>query len=387
METLKIALVSDWFKPNSGGIESHMNDLARELSKRGHEVHVITKFSRIEKNDEFSIHMFRGKISLKKFNISIGTGMLKRIDQLYRRENFDLTHAHSIFSPLALSVSVLSSGIRNIPTVITSHSLIGKTVLNPIYVSFLRNALKKVDSFIAVSSVVKNDLEKILGKSREGRKIFIIPNAIDTDFWKPDKSVKKEDKILTVSRFTKRKRICVIPKIAKNVLEKIDVEFIIIGDGPEKEKLKLLIEKYKLKNKVRIVGKMKRENLINYYRSSSLYLSPAIYEAFSISVLEALSTNTPVLGRKESGISDIVKDGVNGFLFTSDLQYSKTILRLFENKKELKKISSTYKFVRKNYSWKKVIKEIEKAYKHTIEYHKDNRFWMYKMYKNIRKGD
>ncbi len=390
METYKIALVSDWYFPGKGGIEYHIHDLARCLTERGHEVHVITKNGRNPRDVEYYIHRFKGKINIKKFHVSIGTGMLKRIDKLYEKEKFDVTHSHSIFSPLAVSVANLSSGFRDIPTVMTSHSLLGKTILNPVYVSFLRVVLGKVDSFIAVSNAVRKDLEKILGKTLNGRKIFVVHNGIDTDFWKPKKGKKKykemfglgENVVVTTSRLTRRKRVDVIPKIAKEVNKKIDVEFLIIGDGPEKSKVRPLSEKYKVKEKVKLVGSLEREQVRDYLYASDIYLSPSIYEAFSIAVLEALSVNLPILVRKESGAAEIVKNGVNGYLVKKDKDFSKRIIYLFNNRKRLDELSKNYKTVKEKYSLKKMIKEIEKVYKYTIETHNDNRFRLLKLFNN-----
>jgi glycosyltransferase involved in cell wall biosynthesis len=297
MESFKIALASDWFFPSVGGVEYHIHDLATYLVEMGHEVHVITRFG--DYPDEklpYEVHRFKGRITIDSFHVSIGTGALKRINELYKKEGFDITHGHSIYSPMAVGVANLSAGIRGVPSVVTGHSLLGGSILNPAYIMLLRLSLRKVSSFIAVSEAVKSDMSSILGKSLGNREIYLIPNGIDTDFWRPpeDKEERKESLglkgvvIATTSRLTKRKRIHVIPKVAKRVKEEYgeNVTFLIIGDGPERSNIERLIREYNVGDVVELLGRQPREKVREYLQASDVYLSPTIYEAFGIAALE-----------------------------------------------------------------------------------------------------
>lgn len=154
---------------------------------------MITRFGDFPPDEElppYEVHRFRGRITINSFHVSVGTGMLREVNELYKKEHFDITHGHSIYSPIAVGVSNLSSGIRGgTPSLITNHSLLGSSMLNPAYTAILRLSLRKVNSFIAVSEAVERDLRSILGKSLKGRATYVIPpNGIDTEFWKPQRT-------------------------------------------------------------------------------------------------------------------------------------------------------------------------------------------------------
>ncbi|NJE07673.1 glycosyltransferase family 1 protein [Thermococcus sp. M39] len=399
MESLKIALASDWFFPSIGGIEYHIHDLATNLVKMGHNVHIITRFG--DYSDEklpYSVHRFRGYINLDSFYISIGTNLLRKVNELYKKEHFDITHGHSIYSPIAVGVSNLSSGIRGIPSVMTNHSFLGKSILNPTYILLLRASLRKINGFIAVSNAVRQDLENILGKSLRNRPIHVVPNGIDTNFWTPVED-KEEWKskigldgivITTTSRLTKRKRIDIIPKLARIITEKYgmtDIKFVIIGDGPERRKIEELIKAYHVQDKVLMVGKQPREKVREYLWASDIYLSPTIYEAFGIAALEALSCGVPVVANNHGGISEIVKHGLTGLVSQDDKELLENILYLLDNPELIEKMGrNARKAVKEEFSWKKIAKEIVEIYKKTIETFEENPFILYTLHQVLRGG-
>lgn len=135
MESLKIAIASDWFyPPKIGGIESHIDELSRNLLLRGHEPpHVLTHDYRymkpyVDDSPYPPVHRFAGTFYFRSYHSSVGFSQLWRINELYKEMNFDITHVHSIYSPpFSVAVSDVSRGLRNVPPVVaTNHSFYGK---------------------------------------------------------------------------------------------------------------------------------------------------------------------------------------------------------------------------------------------------------------------
>ena len=397
MESLKIALVSDWFFPSVGGIEYHIHDLATRLTSLGHDVHVITRFGDYpDENLPYEVHRFKGRITMESSHVSIGAGVLKRVNELYKREHFDVTHGHSIYSPLALGVANLSAGIRGVPSVVTGHSLLGDSILNPVYITILRFSLRKVSSFIAVSDAVEKDMRSILGKSLGNRGIYLIPNGIDTEFWKPpeDKEERKEAiglrgvVVTTTSRLTKRKRIHVIPEIARRIKEEHGdgVTFVIIGDGPERSNIEQLIKEYNVGDIVKLLGRQPRERVREYLQATDIYLSPTIYEAFGIAALEALSCGVPVVANNHGGISEIVKHESTGLVSHNDQGLMQNLMALITNEEMREKMGrNARKSVENHFNWETLVLQVLDIYRTTMEQADDKPFTLYKLHQKIKK--
>lgn len=399
MESLKIALATDWFFPSFGGVEYHVHDLAIRLMERGHEVHVITRIGRYpDETLPYPVHRFKGDFNLDHLHVSLGPGLLAKINELYKRENFDITHAHSIFSPLAVGTANLSSGIRGVPSIITDHSLMNRSLASPVYKLILRHSLGKINAFIAVSEAVKEDLERILGKKLRGRPIYVIPNAIDLNFWRPPPEGKDYWKerlgldgiiVTTTTRLTKKKRAHIIPRIAKEVVDAgyDDVRFLIIGDGLLRKKIREKIEIYGLKDRVLMLGRKPREEVKRYLWASDIYLSPTIYEAFGIAVLEAQATEVPVVARSDGGVREIIVDGVTGFLASNDWELVEGVVRLAEDPKLRRKMGrEARRRISKRFSWEVVVERILEAYRRTMDEFDEDYYLLYRVSMRLLKG-
>lgn len=397
MESLKIALVSDWFFPSVGGIEYHIHDLATQLTSLGHDVHVITRFG--EYPDEklpYEVHRFKGRLTMDGSHVSIGADVLKKVNELYKKEHFDVTHGHSIYSPMAVGVANLSSGIRGVPSIMTDHSLLGGSPLNPIYTMILRFSLRKVNSFIAVSGAVERDIRSILGKSLGNREIYLIPNGIDTEFWKPprDREERKDALglrgvvITTTSRLTKRKRIHVIPEIARRIKAdtKIEVTFLVIGDGPERSNIERLIKKYDVGDIVKPLGIQPRGKVREYLQATDIYISPTIYEAFGIAALEALACGVPVIANNHGGISEIVEHKETGLVSSNDRELVQNLMLLIENEEVRRKMGeNARKNVENHLSWEAVVPQVLNIYEMTITQSKEKPFALYKLHQMLKR--
>lgn len=398
MESFKIALASDWFFPSVGGIEYHIHDLASHLVAMGHEVHVIARFGDYpDRKLPYEVHRFKGRVTINSLHVSVGTDMLREVNELYKKEHFDITHGHSIYSPTAVGVSNLSSGIRRVPSMITNHSFLGNSMLNPAYIAVLRLSLRKVNSFIAVSEAVKRDLRSILGKSLRGRPIYTIPNGIDTEFWRPAED-KEETKlelgykgvvVTTTSRLTKRKRVHIIPKIARTIREDYgdNITFLIIGDGPERKNIEKAIKKYRVNDMVKLLGKQPRENIKKYLQASDIYLSPTIYEAFGLAALEALACGVPVVANNHGGISEIVNHNSSGLLSQNDYELLQNLRKLIEDEELREKMGKeARRSVEKRFTWDKIVWDILTVYKETMNLTPMQPFALYKLHQTLKRG-
>jgi len=308
METWRIALASDWFYPKVGGIEAHMDELARNLLKAGHEPYVITHDYRymMPYGDGFPypVERFPATFYIKKHHISISPTQLWRINEFYKRIDFDITHIHSIYSPLAIAVANVSRGIRNVPVVATNHSFFGNPPLSALGLANIRFSLRKVDHFIAVSTPIARDTERVLGDWLAGRPITVIPNGIDTKAWRPpepeerERARKKlgvEDEVVLfyVGRMTSRKMAHRLPFVIKRALQlsnlpKEKILFLAVGEGEKRAELEENIRRAGLEDVSRLFSFLPRDELPEFYWAADVVLMPGILEAFPVVGLEAM---------------------------------------------------------------------------------------------------
>ncbi len=180
---------------------------------------------------------------------------------------------------------------------------------------------KKCDSVIAISKHMKNELIKI-GCPEE--KIFIQHLGVNPDGFKFKKKApnSKKIKILTVARMVEKKGLEYSIKAFSKAINrhKINAEYFIIGDGPLKNKIELLISRLGIKKKVHVLGWRTREEVKNFMKKSDIFMLTSITakngdkEGTPTAILEAMSSGLPIISTFHAGIPEQVKNGVSGIL-------------------------------------------------------------------------
>ncbi|GAB6102666.1 glycosyltransferase family 4 protein [Thermococcus atlanticus] len=404
---MKIAIASDWFYPKVGGIEAHMDELARHLLDAGHEPHVITHDYRYltPYNDGFPypVHRFRGSVYLRDYHISLSPGQLWRINGLYKSVDFDVTHVHSIYSPFSIAVANLSRGIRGVPVVATNHSFFGEPRLGGVIKSLLRYYLRRMDAFVAVSTPVAEDTRKLLGRSLGNRIVTTIPNGIDVEYWRPPEEEEREKArdmlnlggneiaLLYVGRMTERKQAHRLPFVISKALEmsgtpKDRIRIIIIGNGPMKKALESNLDATGLKERAILMDFIPRQNLREIYWAADVVLMPGMLEAFPIVGLEASATGKLIVGRNESGLSDLIVDGQTGFLSYSEEELSQKLAAVLSRTELIPRMGKEARErAEREFSWDVILKRLLEVYRTAINRAEefDDRYLLYRAIRRI----
>jgi len=170
---------------------------------------------------------------------------------------------------------------------------------------------KRVSHFIANSHFIAARIKKYYGVSAK-----VIYPPVDTDFFTLE--TEKEDYYITASRLVQNKRIDCITEAFWDLPNK---KLLVIGDGPEKEKL----EKNAPPNVI-FLGEQTRENLKKYLQKAKAFLFSAI-EDFGIASVEAMATGTPVIAFGKGGSLETVIPNITGLLYPEQTSscLSKTI--------------------------------------------------------------
>lgn len=188
---------------------------------------------------------------------------------------------------------------------------------------------KYIDTFIGVSNYTNQVILKDFGSFLKHKTITLYNGVITKDII-PKTGERKlvNPRFLVVShlRFSKGvqdliKAVSLLPVNLKRNL-KVD----IFGDGPYKETLLNLINHYELENIFSFKGS--QPNIKELYQNYDYMLQPTHMECFSLSILESLAANIPVITTPVGGNVEVVKHGKNGFIF--DTKNLNELARLLE---------------------------------------------------------
>lgn len=227
---MKIALCSDYFHPKTGGITTHIENLARTLEKRGHEVVIITKTA--DFNDEArGLKVVRIK-SLFHSSQTLDVPHIDELEEVLRKEKPDIIHAHHAFSPISL-FSILVGKKLGVKTVLTNHSIQFLYDFNYLWnpSSFIMFPLKQyinsADRIIAVSRAAAIFISHFTNKE-----VSVIPNGVNVEEFAPKVKTFDGKSMLFVGRLVYRKGLHLLLEAIKQVVdEKRDVELTIAGSG------------------------------------------------------------------------------------------------------------------------------------------------------------
>jgi glycosyltransferase involved in cell wall biosynthesis len=158
----------------------------------------------------------------------------------------------------------------------------------------------RVDYFIANSQNVARRIWK-----HYRRESTVIYPPVDTEFYTPEASIKREDCYLCVSRLVAYKRL----DLAVDAFGELGLPLVIIGAGEELDRLKR-----KAKPNVQFLGRQPDDAVRDRYRKCKAFIFPG-EEDFGITPVEAQACGCPVIAYGKGGVLETVIDGETGVFF------------------------------------------------------------------------
>ncbi|MBM4317083.1 MAG: glycosyltransferase family 4 protein [Deltaproteobacteria bacterium] len=173
-----------------------------------------------------------------------------------------------------------------------------------------RRATKKMKAIIAISRYVES---KLLENGFSKSQVKLIYNPLPQwDF--VERIEVKTPLLVSACRLVPLKGLEFAIRALK-VIESLDWEYWILGEGPLSEPLKSLVKSLKLEHKIIFKGKTPREKTLEILNSATLLLQTNVGpEGFGLSVAEALSLGTPAIAFDTPALNEIIEHGKNGFL-------------------------------------------------------------------------
>ncbi len=301
-----------------GGSETIWNQLIRNIDRKRFNPILCCLYSSKELGEKLNNQGFvvYDNLSKGRWDLSV----YFKLNKILKINNVDILYV--INQPLTQFWASICRKSSNVPILISSIHSMGMIDRRKRRIWVNKLTFSSVDCVTALSKTHKEYLSKKEGISPN--KIEIIPNGIDIENYKrtPNPLIKEKLGIPAtspvvgiVAMLRPEKAHDIFIKAAKIVLGKTPKShFLIIGDGSEREKLEGLTKTLGIDKKVHFLGVRHDIAQLIGVMDVAVLCSYPVVETLSISVLEYMASSKPVVATRVGSLSELVVDGVNGFL-------------------------------------------------------------------------
>ncbi|WP_101297456.1 glycosyltransferase family 4 protein [Halegenticoccus soli] len=304
---MRVLQVTSRYPPHAGGVETHVSELAERLAARGHEVAVHAADARSA--DAPRRERRRGVRVVRHPGIEPGGAFhaAPGVVAVVRAATPDVIHAHNYHSlPLLFAAlgsrSPLRRGSRP-PFVATPHY--HGASASAVRDRFLRAyrplggwALREADAVVAVSGWERRALARDFGVDAE-----VIPNGLDVDRF-ADAAPAERDRpyLLCVGRLEAYKGV----QHAVRALPKLggDLDLVVAGTGPHEGELRRVARSVGVSDRVDFLGFVPDADLPGLYAGAEAFVTLSAFEAYGMTVAEALAAGTPCVVRSAGALGD-----------------------------------------------------------------------------------
>ncbi|KKS39414.1 MAG: Glycosyltransferase [Parcubacteria group bacterium GW2011_GWD2_42_14] len=371
---MRILLLNYEYPPLGGGAGNSTMNIAKSYAKLGHQVLVLTTWHEnlleLEKNNNLTI--VRIKSRRKRKDRSNPFEMLSYSFLAIKNRKLVLD-----FMPdYSIAFMALPSGIPayfffkkfKIPYILSVQggdvpgflsNIISLRIYHfislPLTKILWRNSIKVIANSKGLMQLAQKTGTKI------NTKIGYFPNGVDLDFFKPKikRIENKKPTIIFVGRFSPQKGLEYLLEATFLLKKKYGDCFFkleLVGDGPEKKKIVNLIDEYDLKKIVTISPWCSKEELLEKYQNSDIFVLSSHEEGMPNVLSEAMACRLSIVSTRVRGSDELIENNVNGFLVEPrnaeeladkiDILISNKEIRERFSTEGLKKIS--------NFSWENV---------------------------------
>ena len=367
------------FVPHSGGSVIVGTEIANNLAKIGHKVTVLTpdlelngdKYSpNLHSNIKIVYVQTPSRSNLKVAARRCKANLEKEGIKLGKIEKFDFIL--TIFHPFHLvpNAAIACAKKLQIPVLVKIDDAIYdkstgiKSLQRKIEKIISTRALKNASKILVVNKNTKKIMHTFYNVPFQ--KIEIIPNGVDLKFFKSAKKLPK--KIIFSGVMYHHRGLDVLLESLPHVIQKFsDVNLVLLGDGPEMEKLQNIVKEKHLENNVEFRGWINRNDLPNQINDSSISIGPlkrttVTENALPIKVLEYMASSLPILAVSGTLPDDVLVHGKNGYFVKDSKELGEKICELLKCPELTESMGDeSLKMVQK-FSWEKVVSDILKSY-------------------------
>jgi glycosyltransferase involved in cell wall biosynthesis len=311
---VKILQQCIYFPPEVGGLESHVYYLCKELVRLGDQVTIVTSRSMPQapaREVMAGVKVIRTWFPKKSTSGWIAHTLGTVPTYLPLARTADVLHAQTFASALPGMIAKQRYGKPLVLTLHTSHFL--KLAKKPTWQPILRRIIASADHLLAASVEIRDVALGLYAHPRAEA----LTNGVDTSlFQRVAPALKKagRPRLIVPRRLFEKNGVEYLVRAMPIIRRDIDVEAILVGDGPERSRLEQVARALNVQDQVTFMGSRPNSEMPGLYASSDLAVFPSLMEATSVAALEAMSCEVPVAASNVGGLPEIV-DHTVGALF------------------------------------------------------------------------
>jgi phosphatidylinositol alpha-1,6-mannosyltransferase len=321
--------------------------------------------------------------------VPFGIRLLRQIPRVVEKEKIDVVLFSSLVTaalavPLHRKLKALGARMAAV-----AHGLDVVLPLPP-YQHFVPRVLSALDLVLANSRATGSEC---LARGLPEEKLHVIPCGVDPQrFPPPDDHASMRRALLdtlgdpatplldnalllcSAGRHVERKGFAWFVEHVMPLLPP-DVHYWLAGEGPSTEAVRRAVERQRLQDRVRLLGRISDDALLKLYRGADLFVMPNIsipgdMEGFGIVMLEAGLSRLPTVAARLEGIQDVIHEGENGHLVGSgDAEAFARIITQYYNQPDMLGVMSDRAalLVEKTFSWSVIADQYVRVFRSMAE--------------------
>lgn len=329
---MRILVAAPYWRPHRGGIETVAFEQARRLAAKNHVVTVLTSRLRgdpaLQVEEGIRIHRVRALNPFESRGVPFpvfSPALWKHTLQLVRASDCVLSHSHLFLTSAA---AVTAARRLRKPSLVLQHNTYIRyawpwnVIEETADYSLGRWVLTIADRRLAVSEAAARYVQRIAPGP-----ISVLRNGVDTERFRPASSASEKESIratlalepgaflvFTVRRLSFKNGVDTLLEAASRLQRHRDVHIAIAGSGPDRALVDVYVARHGLK-RVRVLGFVPDEELVNWYRTADLFVLPSRSgEGMPMAVLEAFASGVPVVATRAGGQVEMIDEGQTGWL-------------------------------------------------------------------------
>ena len=309
-----------YFPPEVGGLESHVYYLCRALAARGNRVDIVTSLSKpgLPRQEVMEgVHVWRTRMPGRT---PVGwtahaVGSTPTLTRLAREA--DVIHAQAFSSVPPGVVARARSGVPLVATFHTSHFL--RRAERRRWKGVLGKLVRWPDYAMAASVEIAEVAEALA----PGTRVEPVTNGVETSIFERttpglEPPAEGRKRILVPRRLFQKNGVEFFVRAMPAIVAEVDAEAVLVGDGPERERLEKLAAELGVSDRIRFLGARPNTEMPGLLSSGDLAVFPSLMEATSVAALECMACELPVAASRVGGLPEIVDGEVGGLFEPAD---------------------------------------------------------------------
>ncbi len=328
---MRILMMTNSYRPTVGGLERSIEYFTQEFRRLGHQVLIVAPAQKGAPEHERGVCRIPAIKNFNKTDFSIELPIYFNLSRALVKFRPQVVHAHHPFLVGNTALRVASK--FKAPVIFTHHTLYEE---NTHYVPFNSGLIKQF--VVVMATTYANLADCVFAPSRSiadlirqrgvKRPVEVVPTGIYPDRFRVDNArefrlhhgIRQDTFVVgTAGRLAPEKNIDFLMRgVLAFLQEHENAVFLVVGDGVSQMGLKKFFRQHGCSKKLICTGTLQAQELADAYHAMDVFAFASHSETQGLVLLESMACGVPVVAVDASGVRDVVRDRVNGFMIPDD---------------------------------------------------------------------